>query len=163
TFIFTGVRAPELDANNKLVLGPDGQLVFVNITSLESYRRNLYFHSLGLPADKIRLLGGGAALLSLATGNPLGSVSQVDGGIFVQDDWKVRPGLTLSLGLRYENQSNLSSNLNFAPRLAFAWVPWAKGGGQPKTVIRGGTGVFYDRFVHNLVLNANRLNGVNEK
>jgi hypothetical protein len=163
TFFFAGIRAPELDAGNNVVLGSDGQPVFINITSLENYRRNLLFRSLGVPAAQIRLLGGGAAALSLSVGNPSGSVHQVDAGIFVQDDWKVRPGLTLSLGLRYENQTNLSSNLNFAPRVAFAWVPWAKGGGQPKTVIRGGSGVFFDRVIHNLILNVNRLNGINER
>ena len=80
---------------------------------------------------------------------------------FGQDDWKVRQNLTVSLGLRYENQGNIKSNLNFAPRVGFAWSPG--GGASPKTVIRGGYGVFYDRVSENLTLQANRLNGTNQQ
>ena len=57
---------------------------------------------------------------TISSGNPLQSVSQVDVGAFITDDWRLKPGLTLSLGLRYENQTNIHSNLNFAPRVAVA-------------------------------------------
>jgi len=97
----------------------------------------------------------------ITTGQPSATVSQVDFGIYGQDDWKVRPNLTLNLGLRYENQTNISSNFNIAPRLGFAWSPGGRP--QPKTVVRGGFGVFYDRIGENLTLNAERLNGENQK
>ena len=35
----------------------------------------------------------------------------------------MRPNFTLSPGFRYENQNNIDSNFNFAPRIAFAWSP----------------------------------------
>jgi len=99
---------------------------------------------------------------TITSGNPLQSVSQTDIGIFGTDDWRLRPGLTLSLGLRYENQTNIHSNLNFAPRVALAWSPGAGGAKAPKTVFRLGAGVFYDRFSENYTLTAERFNGSNQ-
>ena len=99
---------------------------------------------------------------SINAGNPEQSVSQYDLGAFITDDWRVRPDLTLSFGLRYENQTNISDNLNFAPRFSFAWSPGAGGARQPKTVFRGGFGIFYDRFGENYALQELRFNGVNQ-
>jgi hypothetical protein len=102
-----------------------------------------------------------ATQFSIASGNPEAKVSQFDFGGFFQDDWKLRPNFTMNLGLRYENQSNISSNVNFGPRIGFAWSPG--GGPQAKTVIRGGFGVFYDRVGENLTLSATRFNGINQR
>ena len=96
---------------------------------------------------------------SITTGDPVSSVSQTEGALFVSDDWRVNPALLLSFGLRYENQSNISSPLNFAPRFGFAWSPGAGGAKAPKTVFRGGAGIFYDRFSENLTLQALRFDG----
>ncbi|HEX6284844.1 MAG TPA: TonB-dependent receptor [Pyrinomonadaceae bacterium] len=154
TFTFSG-------GDREVVLDENGQIIGEDrITSIERYRRTVVFQEQGRPADEIRLLGGGATRFRLTTGNPETKVSQWDFGGFVQDDWKVRPNLTLSLGLRYENQKNISSNLNFAPRLGFAWSP---GGQQSKTVIRGGYGVFYQRVSESLTMQALRLNGVSQQ
>jgi hypothetical protein len=81
----------------------------------------------------------------------------------LQDDWRVNPKLTLSFGLRYETQTNISSNFNFAPRFAFAFAPGADGQNRPKTVFRGGFGIFYDRFGESLSLQAIRFNGINQQ
>ncbi|PYX11949.1 MAG: hypothetical protein DMG85_03940 [Acidobacteria bacterium] len=86
-------------------------------------------------------------------------------GVYLQDDWRLRPGLTLNLGLRYEMNTMLTethgklSNLrnitdatphlgdpffnnptlkNFEPRIGFAWDPFNNG----KTAVRGGVGMF---------------------
>jgi hypothetical protein len=152
---FGGGLGPELDANDDPIPGTEEV-----ITSIERYRRTQVFLARGLTGAEIRLLGGGASQFRLSDGNPETKVSQWDFGGFMQDDWRVRPNLTLSLGLRYENQSNIDSNLNFAPRLGFAWSP---GGQRSKTVIRGGYGVFYERVRENLTLQSIRLNGVNQQ
>jgi carboxypeptidase family protein/TonB-dependent receptor-like protein len=89
-------------------------------------------------------------------------------GWFVQDDYRVRPNLTLNLGFRHEflntpkevngRSANLRNNadaqsvlgpawtvgkLNFAPRVGLAWDPTGKG----KTSIRTGVGVFYNQLL----------------
>ena len=151
---FGGGLGPKLDANDQQIAGTQ------TITSIERFRRTQVFLGQGLGGLQIRALGGGASQFRLSSGNPESGVSQWDVGGYVQDDWKVRPNFTLSLGLRYENQSNVDSNLNFGPRVGFAWSP---GGQQSKTVIRGGYGVFYERISENLTMTADRLNGVNQQ
>jgi Carboxypeptidase regulatory-like domain/TonB dependent receptor-like, beta-barrel len=74
-------------------------------------------------------------------GPGLALYTQKEMGLFVQDDYHLRPNLSLSLGLRYSWQNYLHDNTQFAPRVAFAFSP-AK---HPQTVLRGGAGIFYDR------------------
>ena len=143
TFTFAGVQP---------ILSPvDGSVIVPQITSLDQYR---FFREgvAGFLPSQLVIVGG----------NPLASVKQTDYGAFLQDDWRARPNLTLSAGLRYENQTNIHSNLNFAPRMSFAWSPGAVSK-QPKTVLRGGFGVFYDRANEGLTLAANRFNGTNQQ
>jgi hypothetical protein len=98
------------------------------------------------------------------TGNELSTVKRVDFGVFAQDDWKVRPNFTLSYGLRFETQTNIKDHFDFAPRLGFAWAPWRSDkSGRPATVIRGGVGVFYNRFGEDLTLQADRYNGTTQQ
>jgi len=130
-------------------------------TSIGAYRTTLLGQQQGLTPAQIRALGGGASQFTISAGNPKASVSQLDFGGYAQDDWKMRRNLTLNIGLRYENQTNVSSDLNFAPRIGFAWSPGK--GPQSKTVVRGGIGIFYDRIGENLTLTASRLNGANQK
>src|SRR5262252_2031008 len=161
TFTFGGGTAPELDSNNQPVLDPSGQPILVPITSIERYRRTLEFQNVGLTPAQIRLLGGGATQFTISAGEPNLSVSQLDIGAFVGDDWRVRPNLTLSMGLRYETQTNIHDWRDLAPRIGIAWAPGTtKGNTRPKTVLRAGFGTFYDRFSLSNTLTAQRYNGV---
>jgi hypothetical protein len=157
-YVFTGGLVPQLDASGNVV-----STVPIAVDSLERYRRFKLLNG-HVSALELRARGGGAAQFSINTGNPEASVSQFDASVYGQDDWRVRPNITLSYGLRYENQTNTHSPLNFAPRLAMAWSPGAANSAHPpKMVIRAGGGVFYNRFGEAQTLQARRFNGVNQQ
>ena len=132
------------------------------LTSIERYQLTLRLQQQGFTPAQIRAAGGGAATFSINLGNPFADVKQTDYGLFIQDDWRVRPNITLSYGLRYETQTNAHSKYDFGPRLAVAWSPGAANSARPpKMVIRMGTGFFYNRFGDNYTLTSHRYNGVN--
>ncbi|MGB9463606.1 MAG: carboxypeptidase regulatory-like domain-containing protein [Candidatus Acidiferrum sp.] len=108
--------------------------------------------------------GGGASYYSLnynPAGTAAASVNWLDGALFVQDDYRLRPNVSLSFGLRYETQNNLGDHADLAPRVGLAWG--IDGNGKNKsarTILRLGYGIFYDRFTENLVLRQELQNGV---
>jgi hypothetical protein len=164
TFTFGGGQAPVLDANNNVVTDASGQPVLAEIQPIDRYRRALLLARAGLSPEQAAALGGGPTQFSLSTGMPSLSVHQEDVGLFVGDDWRVRPNVTLNLGLRFETQTNLHDRRDWAPRIGVAWAP---GGGarnlKPKTVIRTGFGIFYDRFALANTLTAQRFNGTRQQ
>jgi hypothetical protein len=113
---------------------------------------------------------GAPATANFLTGDILRHMSYQGYALFVQDDWRIKPTLTLNLGLRYEintvphERDDLFGNFdpilglvqvghqipslyngdhnNFAPRLGFAWDI----GGNGKTVLRGGGGIVYEQL-----------------
>lgn len=193
TYTFAGGPGPVLDENNQVVPGRDGLPQIVEISSLERYRRTLVFQRAGMSPAAIRLLGGGATQFSIAGGDPEAEVKQWDVAFYIQDEWKVRPNFTLSPGLRYENQNNIDSNFDFAPRVAFAWSPVfgktkapaetakpatgaaASGAttapapapapppGPPNTVFRGAVGYFYNRVSEDITLQSIRFDGIHQQ
>lgn len=66
---------------------------------------------------------------------------------FVQDSFRVRPNLTLDLGLRYDRQTLTDDKNDFQPRIGFGWHP----GGDSRTAIRGGYGIYYAQVRTNAV------------
>jgi carboxypeptidase family protein len=112
-----------------------------------------------------------AATYRKQIGNLEASMKFNEAAFFLQDSWRLRPNLTLNLGLRWEGQYNPQPEVgndalislikgfrfpsghildptqipndanNFGPRFGFAWDPWSDG----KTVIRGYGGVYYSR------------------
>jgi hypothetical protein len=132
------------------------------LTSIERYQLTVRMLEQGFTPAEVRAAGGGATSFRLNAGNPFADVSRTDYGVFIQDDWRIRPNLTFSYGLRYETQTNAHSKYDFGPRLAVAWSPGAANSARPpKMVIRFGTGFFYNRFSENNTLQARRFNGVN--
>jgi len=76
-------------------------------------------------------------------------------GLFAQDEIRLRPNLSLDIGLRYDWQDYFHDDDNFAPRASFAYAPGESG----KTVVRGGAGVFYDRTGPGPILDLLRYDG----
>ena len=123
------------------------------ISGLVAYQRTLQSIAAG---NSPTANGGGASFYALnfnTAGTALANETWVDGALFFQDDWRIRTNITLSSGLRYETQNNLGDHADFAPRLGLAWGIDANGKNKsPKTVLRLGFGMFYDRFSSDLVL-----------
>ena len=101
--------------------------------------------------------GFGPAVFDLAT---------TDYGIFIQDNWKVNPRLTLELGARYDYQQNPApykalynpavpgtankpeDGNNIGPRVGFSYDLYGHG----QTVLRGGYGLYYGRIFNGDIL-----------
>jgi hypothetical protein len=154
-----GVRLRQTTDTNNATSGFNGNYEFSSLTSFETTEEGL---AAGLPFSQIQAEGGGPLQLSLTTGVPRTYVSTFDSGWYAQDDWRVRPNFTFSAGLRLEQQTDISDHLDWEPRVAIAWGI-GKAKTTPKTVLRVGTGLFYDRFTENLVLQAERLNGITQE
>jgi hypothetical protein len=93
-----------------------------------------------------------------AFGDPYQFQSNPNLGFFLQDEWRLNPGLTLQLGMRYDAQwlpkPIQTDNNNFAPRIGIAWSP-----AQRSTVIRASYGLFYDRIPLRATSNALQRDG----
>jgi hypothetical protein len=131
--------------------------------SLAAYQATLQGQAQGLTAAQIRANGGGADQFTRTAGLPGISNTYLDLGLFGEDDWKFRPNMVLSYGLRYETQNDLGDHADFAPRLGFAWGIGGDKKKAAKTVLRAGYGVFYDRFDQGLFLQTLRLNGITQQ
>ena len=97
-----------------------------------------------------------------AFGQPSLFQSNPNVGFFAQDEWRVRPSLTVNAGLRYDveflpDPINADKN-NFAPRLGIAWSP-----GGRKTVIRASYGIYYERLPLRATSNALQRDGTKYK
>ena len=137
--IRTGINVPDISRR-----GLDDYTNFegtYTFSTLQDYRQNR-------PFSLIRQQGNGHVVF----------IETVVGGFF-QDEYHVRPNLTISGGIRYDWQNFLHDNNNFAPRISFAYSPMK----SRKTVFRGGAGLFYDRTGPGPIFDLERYNGVRLK
>jgi outer membrane receptor protein involved in Fe transport len=74
-------------------------------------------------------------------------------GVYLQDEWKLSPRITLNLGLRYDLQflETINTDINdVSPRVGVAWSPFD----SRRTLIRGNAGLFFDRVPLRALANA---------
>jgi len=136
-FVFGGGLAPVLDNN-----GPQ-----TAISGLEQYRRTL-----------LALAGGVPTLYNVTQGTPLVPFAQWRVALFAQDQWSVKPNLSLALGLRYALQTSPASFGNLVPRVGMAWSPDHK----QRWVIHLRGGLFSSPVMPDETTEAYRLNGVRQ-
>lgn len=148
-FVRFGARIRISDEQNYSTSNFNGVYTFTSITDYLNAQA-------GIP-------GFGPSQFSITTGQPSIANNFLDAGLYAEDDWKLRPNLTLSYGLRYETQNNIHDHNDWAPRIGIAWGLGRAKSSPTKTVLRAGYGIFYDRFGQDLVLQADRLNGFTEQ
>ena len=100
-------------------------------------------------------LAGHPVTFTKHQGTPFVDDAQIEGAGFFQSDWKATRNLNLSLGARYETQTNISVN-NVDPRLGFAYQL------ANTLVVRGGIGMFHQRMAQFIVDQLTRLDGIHQ-
>ncbi len=123
-FIRFGGRLRTTGETNTSTSGVNGQFTYASITDYTNNNPNQY------------------TITRITT--PTIQFRTTDLVLYLDDDWKARPNLTVSYGIRYETQNFIPDHKDFAPRVSFAYGLGK--GSSPKTVLRGGFGIFYDRF-----------------
>ena len=158
TFTFFGGAATALASDGQPIAGDSVQLL-----AIERYQGAMRLQGLGYSSIEVARLGYGASQFSQGAGTPTTSVRQFDMGLYATDDWRVKPNLTLSYGLRYETQTNIGDRMNWSPRVSVAWGIDGTANRPARTVLRAGFGIFYDRVADTLTLSALRFNGATQQ
>jgi hypothetical protein len=153
-FVRFGGRLRDNEETISSTGGFNGTFSFPSLNAYQITRQGV---ANGLTDAQIRAQGGGATLFSISRGLPSASINYFDMGLYGEDDWRARSNMTLSLGLRFETQTGIHDHADFAPRVGLAWGLGR--GKSPKTVLRAGFGVFYNRFSQGSLLTAEQRNG----
>jgi Carboxypeptidase regulatory-like domain len=92
-------------------------------------------------------------------GDPNVAYRNLQGGVYVQDDIRLRKNLTITPGVRYELQTHVSDYSNIGPRFGLTYAPFA--GGQ--TTLRASAGVFYDWLPNGTYEQSLRVDGFHQQ
>jgi hypothetical protein len=92
-------------------------------------------------------------------GDPNIDYFNLQGALYVQDDIRVRKGLTITPGLRYEAQTHLNDFNAFGPRFGVTWAPFKNG----KTTLRASAGVFTDWLASGIYEQTLRVDGLRQQ
>jgi len=148
-FVRIGGRYRGLRDANETRSGYNGQFTFPD---LATYQLALHGET---PAQIFAQLGE-TIQYNLTSGQSSAVVFTSDGGVFAEDEWKATKTLTLDYGFRYESQTGIDDHVNPAPRAGFAWAVGKTAKRKAFFVLRGGGGIFYDRFASSNILTAIR-------
>jgi len=135
----------------------NGSFIF---NSLADYQKTAQGLQNGMNMTQIQAAGYGPSQFNITAGILGASVNRYDGALFLGDDWKLKPNLTASYGVRFETENVISDHSDWAPRVGIAWG--LGHGEKTKTVLRADWGIFYQRFDDDQMIVAARLNGLNQ-
>lgn len=159
-FLRAGARYRLTRDSNTSSAGYNGQYTFATLTAYQTTLRGL---AAGQTPAQIRAAGGGASQYFVTAGTPGAVIATGDLGLYFEDEWKVLPRFSLISGVRYESQSAIPDHNDPAPRVGFSWQIARKKGQVPVLQLRGGVGLFYERFPATDILTATRQNGVRQR
>jgi len=148
-FVRIGGRYRGLRDANETLSGYNGQFTFPDIQTYELAQQ-------GQTPAQIFASTGQTIQYNLTAGQPNAVVFTSDVGVFAEDEWKITGNFTLDYGFRYESQSGIADHVNPAPRVGFAWAVGKTPKRKAYFVMRGGGGIFYDRFASSNILTAVR-------
>jgi hypothetical protein len=155
-----GVRLRVSRDANDSTANFNGQYTFATLAAYQITEQGI---ANGWTAAQIAAAGGGPSLFSQTTGTPSIVVNVFDAGLYAEDNYKIRPNVTLSYGFRFETQTGIPDHGDFAPRFGASWAIHRGKNKPPLAVLRGGFGLFYQRFPSLNVLEAERQNGLAEQ
>jgi hypothetical protein len=159
TIDFGGRFRSSRDSNNSTA-NFNGQYTFASLSAYQITEQGMQN---GWTPAQIRAAGGGPSLFAQTTGKSSIAVSVLDVGLYAEDNYKLKPNVTLSYGLRFESQTQMPDHADFAPRFGASWAVKRNKNKPPIVVLRAGYGLFYQRFASGNVLEAQRQNGVTEQ